>query len=87
MRHSKITFLKCPSRCLHYIVLYSEQNSFPYACGNFIKEMISLIAFYHNSYSLLPLPPIPTPPLYFFPSCCAVSFVYCLQWMATHGLK
>lgn len=83
MRHSKITFLKCPSRCLHYIVLHSEQNSFPYACGNFIKEMISLIAFYHNS--LLPLPLLLL--LCIVPLLFCLSFVYCLQWTATHGLK
>lgn len=59
MRHREITFLKCPSRCLHHIALYSEQNSFPFACGNFIKEMISLIASCHSSYSLSSSPSHP----------------------------
>ena len=31
---------------------YISEDSFPFACGNFIKEMISLIAFCHRSYSL-----------------------------------
>lgn len=57
--------------------MFALPNSFLCTCGNCIKKMISIIAFYHNSYSLLPLPPIPTPPLYFFPPPLVLWF-FCL---------
>lgn len=63
VRHLKITLLKCPSRCLHDIALYSEQNSFPYACGKWFLWLPSI------TIHILLFPPSPLPPLYFLPSC------------------